>query len=1175
MAQSSAEKKMEMPQTPDSKSRPAVKDPSRYRWRRSASQTSSTHTAATTLRYSTNVKTPVPARLHSSLKAPDASTKAVKANVTNSAATKGSHIPAPRIGRPDPYDIQSESDANDPPTRKSTSFPNGRKTTLSSGQMSAGSSAPSKYRKSTLPSAPARVVAEPSTLTAASKGTRSLGDSHHPHRRAPARIPADAIIIPVDSSPDEDISARTPRQSTVISLDDSSSKGSASASAPAAPSHRRSVSSSESSVGASRNLQTGLDDGAASARGKHKGRKKLKKEVQVENSGQEKSFSKLEHRNTTPGHVEEGKGSTNTAIEQEVIAPGQRPSRDKTQHSNTSYHDRTLIPPSKGASNQSRAFPKPCDPKREPAQPKPNRPKAGNRSSSVSKTRGSSTAAMDGVKKNARKVRFDTNGNNPMPTSSFEQPRNSSDEYQPPTNNEKQASSDSDSDLPLSRRSRVASLLRGDNTLSLEPSPGGALRSRPLPKPATSVIPKKNAKGDARLPKSEDAIDEDSSGSGSRDEIKEDVVAVQPMEPEKTRWTPLEWIAKYETNFQGDGMKMWFADGPFKGWIWQGDEAGGYMPGCSAPDNQILVEAEKTAPPREGWQDKDWFSGAESEYEDDPEHALSDAGVAEQTECMKRTKHSNTGEQSSSLALTTAPENTSSPPSTSSESTSILITKQLINDCAPPSNQELAELMNFSPATKRDRNLPSVQKDDQRADSDDGYHSSSSGNSSSEPSSGIPARIRPKPPPHTPAKTQSPDTSFRFEHPSALYIMNGIAEKGTTRSLTERSPPVIGSDRQLRSAGRVGRDANHESPVPFGDNLTKSVPRHSNAGKTRSVLKDGKNRPSPKTNIVVELPSLTAEKLAEYSAISPAQRVDNISTPPPKSFKEINEATSSSDPQLDDPDAETLSYVLRQSPTWLNNITEVGEADDAATNRARSSSILLAKVPTKGKLALADASKPIAPLPASTSANGTLPRSPEVQPSPARSWYRLTEEQQTGTVQTRRDVGGQQQERSQLGTSLTDMDNAGEQFPGGKDRQKRKAPLTDVSVTNESAASKRQRTSDLQVRKTKPRSRRDENQMHHMKKQQSNAETRPAIHTNAAVLTSTNEASKSTALSGRRRRNQRRRKRLKQRRNISIDSTNPLTSKKVNVLTDANGSDKSTITPPTTSRPASSEVDTS
>ncbi|KAI0891057.1 hypothetical protein F4806DRAFT_336557 [Annulohypoxylon nitens] len=443
---------------------------------------------------------------------------------------------------------------------------------------------------------------------------------------------------------------------------------------------------------------------------------------------------------------------------------------------------------------------------------------------------------------------------------------------------------------------------------------------------------------------------------------------------ERPRWSPLSWMERYETEFMpGMDGNVWLATGPFKGWILDGPGAGKYIPGCKEPDDETVAEAEKTAEIRWNlrWDDPEGLSVSDAEGPDEvhddqstssihedaaSSHVRSPVGnykekpllkpllpiispgvletansqfdiddkAVERTTKTERTKQyvlsggssnnvkfdekpgvlspisSRTRRRfSAHFAPTVAPQDAPSPPSAESETTSTLITQQLINDCAPPSNQELAELMSSSPATRR-ANTPSlVHQVDGPADS-----------SSSESSSGIPAHISPKPPKRSPGVTRTQDISFGPEHIDAAHILGGIAGRRTTRSLTSHLP-------SLTKSNQVSRDA-------------KSV---SKATRLKPSIQPPKD--SPKAHIVVEVPGLSTEEQDEYEVVSSIPEIR--STLSPKSFKEINEATSKVDIESNDPDEEqTLDYVLRQSPRWLADIMEAKEADDEGMSVPKS-----------------------------------------------------------------------------------------------------------------------------------------------------------------------------------------------------------------------------------------------
>ncbi|KAI1086777.1 hypothetical protein F5B19DRAFT_477910 [Rostrohypoxylon terebratum] len=443
---------------------------------------------------------------------------------------------------------------------------------------------------------------------------------------------------------------------------------------------------------------------------------------------------------------------------------------------------------------------------------------------------------------------------------------------------------------------------------------------------------------------------------------------------EKRQWSPLSWMEKYETEFMpGMDGNVWLATGPFKGWILDGPGAGKYIPGCKEPDDRTITEAEKTAEIRWNlrWGDSEAHYASDTEESDEvhDEQTMSDirdAGLThfqspvgnskemplpetilpiispnvsetanpqvniddktvERAARTERTKqyvlsggssndlkfHESAGIPSpissrtrrkfpARFAPTAPPEDAPSPPSAESETTSTLITQQLINDCAPPSNQELAELMSSSPAIRHASTPSLIHQADGSADS-----------SSSESSSGIPAHISPKPPTRSLEVVRTQEVSFGPEHVDAAHILGGIAGRRTTRSLTNHFPSTTKSN-------QVPRD----------------VKRGSTAIRLESSNRSQKD--SPKAHIVVEVPGLPTEEQDEYEVVSLNPEIR--STLSPKSFKEINEATSKGDIKSNDPDEEqTLDYVLRQSPRWLAGITEAKEADVIAAKVPKSS----------------------------------------------------------------------------------------------------------------------------------------------------------------------------------------------------------------------------------------------
>ncbi|KAL7628493.1 hypothetical protein AAE478_000008 [Parahypoxylon ruwenzoriense] len=786
------------------------------------------------------------------------------------------------------------------------------------------------------------------------------------------------------------------------------------------------------------------------------------------------------------GNFEKG---VNATAQQEVTAQKDPITRSKARSQDSSRHgSKYSMTAARGVSNRSHALRESELPKREQAHNVPKTPEVAKGSRSAVGGRYSSRAAIDKVG-TMTTIKFGKKGRDkPIPESFLKESKYSDDEYRPLSSASEQSSDDELNDDQLRSRA-VTPLLHpmGSTRSSSQPGSSRKLRSGSYTKPAISFTPIDNlspkiqghesvAKRDKKFGQGyskrvRDAFSDGSVSCSDPDLEKteptmqtsmlqlglglvlkdqrndEDVFATRlSTHQRKPWWEPLKWIQKYETTFLGDRTgRLWFADGPFKGYIWSGPGEGGYMPSCKAPDDKMLARAEGTAVFREkfggqysstessdaDYQDGDFPEQDDSEHDalpstrgsrDDTRYPSSDinrdsdipsndrlspvnsskegsyhtaplpstppgislqkqrsdsptqANSTDQIERMERTKQyvltgspvkpiesraadcpSVTRSQTldrllAELAPTTGPERVPSPPSAESETTSVLITRQLMSDCPPPSNQELAELMSSSPTNMRAR----ASSPGQGVDGEGGYDTSSS-----DPSSGIPARIIPGTP-QPPATPRNRSVSFRLEHPSATYILNGIAERRTARSLTDCSPPAYRSNQRVRnSIDRIDTNVKIGTPNPVGETPTKPARKLTNTSKAEPTLDSDNKEPSINANIVVELPTLTIEKHDEHHAISLIREADDSSRFPPKSFEEINGATSRANAQPSyDSDAETLSYVLHKSPRWLNSITQIGpleegeESSDAATDMPKPFAMMPARAST-GKSAAA------------------------------------------------------------------------------------------------------------------------------------------------------------------------------------------------------------------------------
>ncbi|KAI0175508.1 hypothetical protein GGR52DRAFT_315374 [Hypoxylon sp. FL1284] len=316
---------------------------------------------------------------------------------------------------------------------------------------------------------------------------------------------------------------------------------------------------------------------------------------------------------------------------------------------------------------------------------------------------------------------------------------------------------------------------------------------------------------------------------------------------------------------------------------------------------------------------------------------------------MERTKHyvlhdspsrdilSHPADDSLDAASTTsflAAKGRSSPLSAASQTTSALIAEQLMDTYAPPSNQELAALMSSSPG---------------RYTEYDGIHKRNNGisNGRTEQSLEIP--------------TQIPSNTLRNEDGERSTNKYSLSENAAPQSARVlRSHSNIGLDHQIQGVGRIGTNDERDVLIPpeTKDILPKIKDRPAdkishNASKEKAASKVEREALPVKTNIVVELPVLTSEVQTQYN-VSPLRNADTQPTAAPKSFQEINGATSRLGEQSQDSDAEALNYVLRRSPQWLKGITGLDPESDAEEESeiASTASKPLPRFPTKTSIAM-------------------------------------------------------------------------------------------------------------------------------------------------------------------------------------------------------------------------------
>ncbi|OTB07483.1 hypothetical protein M426DRAFT_239075 [Hypoxylon sp. CI-4A] len=403
----------------------------------------------------------------------------------------------------------------------------------------------------------------------------------------------------------------------------------------------------------------------------------------------------------------------------------------------------------------------------------------------------------------------------------------------------------------------------------------------------------------------------------SDNEIDRDRLSSNPDKESKPRWTPDSWMDKYVVSYlwHPGSQKVSLANCPFEGYIVSEEGLGSYIPGYQAPDDKTLAEAEKTAISKDAPEGYDDESDICDSYRD-PDEAGSERSSST---CQDATTISDlirpcyldlpqmSVTSSSTTTLETVqdtelvkqnfvPSDASSSHSSASETTSILITRQLMNDCAPPSNQELAELMSSSPVRQRSVATSPIRDITEQADSDGDVDSGSSRSGShSGNSSGV--------------------FSTEMFDSEKLSSATSPSPSRTIRSLFDSPPPISKSHRYLSSVARA-----------------RSSPEA---------------RRQTETRLVVELPHLPSGRREEY------QKIDSIqfTTPPPKTFKEINEATSDTEIQPSDFSAdETLEYVLHNSPKWLKGITEIQGVGDDTLSTPKSLSARPIMKPSQGSV---------------------------------------------------------------------------------------------------------------------------------------------------------------------------------------------------------------------------------
>ncbi|RYO77429.1 hypothetical protein DL766_009680 [Monosporascus sp. MC13-8B] len=227
---------------------------------------------------------------------------------------------------------------------------------------------------------------------------------------------------------------------------------------------------------------------------------------------------------------------------------------------------------------------------------------------------------------------------------------------------------------------------------------------------------------------------------------------------------------------------------------------------------------------------------------------------------------------------------------------------------------------------------PSAPEHDSVTDSSSGV--------GSDGASDIPARLPPtttpvKAPVSTPTPSQAQAATPRFDSssPNASSITNGVAHRRITRrmsgSSTTRPNYRIPGIREMAAAQKRAAGGTPSKPAKRSGKASDKADEGPPPGdRTASRMET--------TNISIELPTMTPEKQAEYAVVSP-QGGPTDAPHPLKSFGEINGAASPSvrtpQPHRGAEEDEALDYVLRESPRWLNGVTQV-EQQETSTPRS-------------------------------------------------------------------------------------------------------------------------------------------------------------------------------------------------------------------------------------------------
>lgn len=220
--------------------------------------------------------------------------------------------------------------------------------------------------------------------------------------------------------------------------------------------------------------------------------------------------------------------------------------------------------------------------------------------------------------------------------------------------------------------------------------------------------------------------------------------------------------------------------------------------------------------------------------------------------------------------------------SASSDASSVRITKQPLQD-TPPSNQELAFLMSSSPSRHRSRASPSRRGDANK-----------------------------------PAHCTTDDSEPR---PGGGDYLNDWRRLDQDMQTPQREPRRSDKDADLEVTPNFERAL---SQVETPSTRSRSTARfHARHDKPTQVRCPGVH------DFVVKIPELPVMRRAGYKIV-PENNPETGAVGLIRSFEEINDGIQDSSDNSQDSGVAVVEHVLKASPSWLSNVTELVPAQDEA-----------------------------------------------------------------------------------------------------------------------------------------------------------------------------------------------------------------------------------------------------